>query len=73
MKLDELPQQERQQYCYCKEPGQSHCGVCGMCGKPGHLRPLMFCTMEWCDDCYEIAAQRINDTYDTYDTTYEKE
>jgi len=60
MNLDNLPYQERKQYCYCKE-NQSHCGVCIDCGKPGHLRSLMFVTFPWCDDCYDKAVKKNND------------
>lgn len=52
--------------CYCdlwnthpetlREQGipQGYCGICSICGKPGHTRvhPQAPLTAAWCDDCY---------------------
>lgn len=57
-RLDGLPYEEKKGRCYCKE-GDTHCGSgCIDCGKPGHLRPLMFCTLTWCDECFPEAVKR---------------
>lgn len=56
--LDPLPYEERRKWCYCRL-GQTHCGKCDDCGKPGHLRALMFLTACWCDDCYAIALDKV--------------
>lgn len=56
--LDPLPFEERTKFCYCK-PGQTHCGECMVCGKPGHIRPLMFFTGTWCDACFRLELKRV--------------
>ena len=44
--------------CYCKN-GQTACGKCQICGKPGHTRhfpgPVPY-TSSWCDEHYDMLA-----------------
>jgi hypothetical protein len=62
--IDKLSPEEKAGKCYCN-PGQSHCGVCIVCGKPGHIRPMMFVTLEWCDECFSKEYEStIKEMYD---------
>lgn len=57
-RLDGLPYEQKKGRCYCNE-GDTHCGgACVDCGKPGHLRAIMFATLTWCDECYPEAVKR---------------
>lgn len=57
--LDGLPWEQRKKYCYCNS-SQTHCGVCS-CGKPGHIRALLFFTGVWCDECYARADKQMTE------------
>jgi hypothetical protein len=47
--------------CYCR-PGETHCGACQVCGRPGHTchfpGPLPY-TGSWCDEHYTIIYDRM--------------
>ena len=47
--------------CYCRA-GETTCGVCEVCGAPGHTRhhpgPRAY-TGSWCDACYERQAAQL--------------
>lgn len=60
---------ENSSSCYCdqresnpeiyKEIPENFCGICEICGKPGHTRahPFAPITSSWCDSCFEKLPQ----------------